>query len=125
MKISSQHKDCFGAVAGFDVTMRNDRNESGSAVLTEESGRSGAKGDTTTGLATTADAVDRKAVVAFGRLAASRKSSRKAALRALTAYVLQAYFFFAAFLPATAALNPAPAVKRGTVVAAIFISLPV
>src|SRR5512135_2623015 len=35
------------------------------------------------------------------------------------------YFFLAAFLPATAALKPAPAVKRGTVVAAILISLPV
>lgn len=35
------------------------------------------------------------------------------------------HFFLAAFLPATAALKPAPAVKRGTVVAAILISLPV
>jgi hypothetical protein len=36
-----------------------------------------------------------------------------------------AYFFLAAFLPATAALKVAPAVKRGTVVAAILSSLPV
>ena len=36
-----------------------------------------------------------------------------------------ALFFLAAFLPATAALKVAPAVKRGTVVAAILSSLPV
>src|SRR5574340_1084653 len=35
------------------------------------------------------------------------------------------HFFLAAFLPATAALKPAPAVKRGTVDAAILISAPV
>lgn len=35
------------------------------------------------------------------------------------------YFFFADFLPATAALKPAPAVKRGTVAAASLISAPV
>ena len=35
------------------------------------------------------------------------------------------HFFFTTFLPATAALKPAPAGKRGTVVAAIFSSLPV
>jgi hypothetical protein len=35
------------------------------------------------------------------------------------------HFFFAAFLPATAVLKPTPAVKRGTVVAAILSSAPV
>jgi hypothetical protein len=40
---------------------------SGSAFQTRKSGRSGAKVEATTGLATTADAVNRKAYVAFGR----------------------------------------------------------
>lgn len=45
----------------------NARNGSGSAVQTKESGGSGAKVEATTGLASTADAVNRKADVAFGR----------------------------------------------------------
>lgn len=39
----------------------------GSAVQTEESGHSGARGKPTTGLASTADAVNQKVDVAFGR----------------------------------------------------------
>ena len=40
-------------------------------------------------------------------------------------FFLATGFFVAAFLPDTAALNPAPAVNLGTVVAAILSSLPV
>src|SRR5512143_1300787 len=41
------------------------------------------------------------------------------------AHHLLHHFFLAAFLPATAVLKPAPAVKRGTVDAEILISAPV
>src|SRR5512139_1608046 len=41
------------------------------------------------------------------------------------ARLLPDYFFLAAFLPATAVLKPAPAVKRGTVEAATLITAPV
>lgn len=40
---------------------------SSSAVQAKESGRSGTRGEPTAGLASTADAVNRKADVAFGR----------------------------------------------------------
>lgn len=44
----------------------------GSTARSEQGSRSGARGEPTTGLVSTGDAVNRKAVVAFGRLGVSR-----------------------------------------------------
>lgn len=57
----------------------------GSAVQTEESGHSGARGKPTTGLASTADAVNQKVDVAFGRTTVTQGDTRDGLLYGLAA----------------------------------------
>ena len=60
-RLLSQHERTFIEQAS------NVTSGSGSAIRTEESSRSGVRFEPATGLASTADAVNRKSVVAFGR----------------------------------------------------------